>query len=49
MCCIMRQCFDVDNLYRFWLGLTILAQGWDVTMANKELYTQGESNERCVR
>jgi hypothetical protein len=25
MCCIMRQCFDADNSYRSWLGLTKFA------------------------
>jgi hypothetical protein len=29
--CIMRQCFGVDTSYGSWLGLTILAYGWDVT------------------
>jgi hypothetical protein len=34
MCCIMRQCFSVDNSYGSWLALTILAQGWDVTSSS---------------
>jgi hypothetical protein len=35
MCCIMRQCFVVGTSYGFWLGLTIPAQGWDVTNPSK--------------
>jgi hypothetical protein len=31
MCCIMRQCFGADKSYGSWLGLTIHAQGWDIT------------------
>jgi hypothetical protein len=30
--CIMHQCFDVGTLYGSWLGLTIPAQRWDVTV-----------------
>jgi hypothetical protein len=30
--CIMRQCFGVGTSYGSWLGLTIPAQGWDVTV-----------------
>jgi hypothetical protein len=29
--CIMHQCFGVGTSYGSWLGLTTLAQGWDVT------------------
>jgi hypothetical protein len=29
--CIMCQCFGVGTSYESWLGLTIPAQGWDVT------------------
>jgi hypothetical protein len=29
--CIMHQCFSVGTSYRYWLELTTLALGWDVT------------------
>jgi hypothetical protein len=32
MCGIMRQCFGVDTSYGSWLGLTISAYGWGVTL-----------------
>jgi hypothetical protein len=38
MCCIMRQCFSVGTLYGSWLGLTTLAQGWDVTVTLADSY-----------
>jgi hypothetical protein len=31
--CIMHQCFDVSTSYGCWLGLTIPAYGWDVTLS----------------
>jgi hypothetical protein len=30
--CIMHQCFGVGTSYGSWLGLTIPALGWDVTI-----------------
>jgi hypothetical protein len=32
MCCIMHQHFGVGTSYGSWLGLTTLAEGWDVTV-----------------
>jgi hypothetical protein len=33
--CIIRQCFDVGTSYGSWLGPTIPAQGWDVTVTRQ--------------
>jgi hypothetical protein len=36
--CIMRQCFGVGTSYGSWLGLAILALGWDATLVVGFIY-----------
>jgi hypothetical protein len=36
--CIMRQCFGIGTSYGSWLGLTIPAYGWDVTLGTKVVH-----------
>jgi hypothetical protein len=44
MYCIMHQCFGVDTSYGFWLGLTTLASGWNVTRRHGGDHGNGDAS-----